>query len=67
MTNSGLLTSIQSRYVWLISRPVSVDKELPPAFGSTVTKRAIPLFQRSRCLVRPLILSCPPFCREVLP
>ena len=67
MTNSGQITSIQSSYLWLISRPVSVDKELLPAFGSTVTKRATPLFQRPRCLVRPLILSCPPFCREVLP
>lgn len=67
MTNNGLVISIQSRYLWPTNRHASVDRKLLPAFWNSVLKRAIPLSRRPSCMVRPLMMFCPPFNREVLP
>ncbi|MDD2750815.1 hypothetical protein [Acidithiobacillus sp.] len=67
MTNHGQHTATHSRSSRRINHPAVAVKILLPALWRAVSQRAIPLSRRPPCMVRPLMMFCPPFNREVLP
>lgn len=67
MTNYGQHTATHSRSSRRINHPAVAGKALLPALWRAVSQRAIPLSQRPPCMVRSLMVFCPPFDCEVLP